>query len=139
MFYFKSKIVHQEYTTKRFQGNEAMVVYSYGELNGYEYVGVQTEYSPEDVIALQAPECEVEEIQYSEFADIAINSAIAKGIDDIVRGKIHALIPNADEEAKLINKGIQDKNDPAYVAYRAYVDSCILWGREQKAAKGIIV
>ena len=138
MLYFKSKIIQEKYTTKRFQGNEAVTVYSYGELGGNEYVGVQTEYSPEDVIALQSPECEVEETEYSELANIAINSAIAKGIDDIVREKIHVIIPNADEEAKLINKGIQDKNDPAYVEYRAYVDSCILWGREKKAEMGII-
>lgn len=137
MFYFKSKIIQLEHTTKRFQGNEAMVVYSYGELNGYEYVGVQTEYAPEDVIALQAPECEVEEIQYSEFADIAINSAIAKGIDDIVRSRITAKF-DKDEELKLVNLGIEDKENKEYLSYRACVCEYKEWGKNKKREMGVL-
>ena len=137
MFYFKSKIVHQEYTTKRFQGNEAMTVYSYGELDGNEYVGVQTEYAPEDVIALQSPECEVEEIQYPELASVAINSAIAKAIDGVVREKIHQKY-DSDTEFKLINLGIENKENPDYINYRNDVELFKTWGREKKAEMGII-
>jgi len=139
MQYYKAKVIITETTTKRFVANELMTVFSYGEVDGYEYLGVETEYTPEDVLTFQPAECEVENIEYSELLDVAVNSAIAKGIDDLVRNKIHERIPNADEEAKLINKGIQDKTDSAYVEYRSYVDSCVAWGREKKAEMGIFL
>lgn len=137
MQYYKAKVITTETTTKRFVQNELMTVFSYGEVDGFEYFGVETEYLPEDVLAFQPVECEVENIEYSELVNVAVNSAIAKGVDDLVRNRIHERIPNADEEAKLINRGIQDKNDPLYVEYRTYVDSCVAWGRGLKALMGI--
>jgi len=131
MQYYKTKIVTSGNETKRFRNDENMVVYSLGVVGNVEYVSVATDYPPDLVIGMQAPVCQCEEIDYDSFKSIAINSAIAKGIDDLVKGKIRAEY-SVDEEFKLINIGISDPENDEYLLYRMFVEECKTWGRSKK-------
>ena len=136
MQYFKSKIVTSGNETKRFRSDENMTVFSLGVVDDVEYLSVATDYPPDLVLAMQAPVCQCEEIDYDSFKSIAINSAIAKGIDDLVGKNIRGKY-SENEEFKLVNKGISDPADEEYIQYREYVNSCRAWGSAKKTEYGI--
>ena len=73
---------------------------------------------------------------YVEIREIAVNSAIAQAVNNLVGDKIRSKY-SENEEFKLINMGIADPTNEEYTQYREYVNTCRAWGNSKKLEYGI--
>lgn len=61
-------------------------------------------------------------------------------IEDINNQVISKIRESYDinEESKCLRLGISDNQNAEYLAYKAHVESCVLWGRNEKELLGLI-
>jgi len=135
MRYFKTKIVVEDYTTKRIIIPEGITNYCYAEIDRYEYSGVDTE--DENFLINQHPECEAEEVTFAEIETILKSCKLYADVNELVVNKIREKY-DVNAEAEMLNKGIINSSDAAYLTYRTYVEECIAWGNLKKQDYGLV-
>jgi len=134
MRYFKAKKVVTEFTTLSFGStNQDDKVIHYDEIDGFEYLGVES--VDVDGLSVQQPaEIEAVEITFAEAKPILDNCRMMNDLNAIIEKKI-AEKYSLPKEIKMLKL---TKTDPERVTYQQYVDSCKTGVNLLKVANGLI-
>lgn len=133
MRYFKAKKVVTEYTTLSFGStNQEDKIIHYDEINGVEYLGVESA-DADALLAQQPAEIEAVEITFAEAKPILDNCRMMKEYNAMIEGKI-AEKYSLPQEIKMVKLSTTDADR---IAYQAYVDSCKAEVRPMKIEKGL--
>ena len=113
MKYYKYKQVITEYTTLQIIGD----IIRYDVIDGYSYCGSKDGLD----LSIQYPECEVQEITFSEIEPILKNCVHMKMIDNQIRDEIKKYY-SIDDEIKLTKKAITNPLDEEYLAMQEKIN-----------------
>lgn len=134
MRYFKAKKVVTEFTTLSFNStNQEDKIIHYDEIDGVEYLGVESA-DVEGLLAKQPAEIEVVEITFAEAKPILDNCRMMKDYNTIIEGKI-AEKYSIPQEIKMLKLST---TDVSRIAYQAYVDKCKADIKPLKLEKGLV-
>lgn len=134
MRYFKAKKVITEFTTLSFNStNQEDKVIHYDEIDGVEYLGVESA-NIKALLSQQHAEIEVVEITFAEAKPVLDNCRMMNDLNAIIEKKI-AEKYSIPREIKMLKLAA---TDPARVAYQAYVDECKVNINLMKLDKGLV-
>lgn len=138
MKYFKAKVVNTGIEVKSFvspihEPTTAGQHLMYDRQGDLEYHGLPDDVDPEEVLALQHEECEVEEVLFADMEEILKGSRLYKEINAQVEQRIRDQYSIGDEFSILK----LDKTSAEYLAYQQKVDEYREAGRVQKIALGL--
>jgi len=138
MKYFKAKVVNTGIEVKSFvstihkpsTGGSHLMYDRQGDI---EYHGLPNDIDPEEVLALQHADCEVEEVSFADMEEILKGCRLYKEINAQVEQRIREKYSIGDEFSILK----LDKTSAEYLAYQQKVDEYREAGRVQKIALGL--
>lgn len=134
MKYFKSKIVESDGEILSFippvNLTDEPCHLMYDRINGYEYHGIQDD----AILPPQHPECEVEQVTFSDIEPILKGCRWYKEIN----AQIEQNIRNRYSVGKEISILKLDPGSEERKEYQAFVDDCVMAGREQKIKLGLL-
>lgn len=138
MKYFKSKVVHEGDEILAFvapvraitEENRSLMYDRQGDI---EYHGLGDDVDTDEILGLQHPECEVQEMTFADMEEILKESRLYREINAQVEQRIrdHYSIGDEFSVIKL------SKTSAEYLAYKQIVDDCKQAGNDQKIALGL--
>jgi hypothetical protein len=132
MKYFRSLVATVNGEILSFVAHESSEHYLYDRKGNVEWHGVSS-VDTSDILSIQHPECEVEEVLFVDIDDILKGSRLYKEINAQVEQRIREKYSIGDEFSILK----LEKTDPEYIAYQQFIDECRENGRIQKITLGL--